>query len=1010
MTIRFLVIKILTLAAAIVALVVPGIASAHQGGVSSPPHPSGFKGLKQELGDGCRSLFVITSANGAKKGCTHGPDPAPPGATPPARTRSVSELRMLTPTATLDSGPACEGNGTSGNRVQAVYAYPADRPDRSASVVPLVRSWAGAMDDVYFESARETAGSRRIRMVTEPAPSGACRVNVVTLPLTATGDDSFGNTIAEARAAGLTSSARRFVIWMDSTAASGASICGIGQMFPDDRAGQDNPNNGGVVTGEGGLVSRIDQQCWGSATHSVEAHELGHNLGAVQASAPNTSGGGHCVDEWDIMCYSDSPNFPVMTFLCGTQMGDSSHDNRLDCNHDDYFHTSPAAGSYLATHWNVARNNFLREAGLEHDATTVTATGDGDTVVEPGESVSFTERVRNRAAATATGIAGTISSPSGDVTPGSGAKSYPNAAPDATTTNASAYTATLAAATPCGAIVPITVHLTSDQGTHDVAAPLRSGSPGPPSTTSTSPAAPIPDNNASGVSVPLTVTGTGLVADVDVTVDIAHTWVEDLDATLTGPGGTTVELFSDVGGSGDNFTGTVLDDEAATAITAATAPFTGAHRPESALSALDGEPIAGTWTLNVSDDTAQDTGTVSGWGVTRRDAVCATSGSAEISGPTLAFTAAGGAANAITVSQSGSTYTISDTGSPVQPGPGCTPVTSGEVTCTSAAVTAVSVSTGDGNDTVTSTGSRAMRIDGGSGNDTLTGGSGADTIDGGSAGDVIAGGAGVDTATYVTRTAAVTVDIDGVKDDGSSSDGATATNRDNVMTDVENLTGGSASDTLTGSTISNTIDGGPGGDTIGGAGGSDTATYATRTAAVTVDIDGVKDDGSSTDGATATNRDNVKTDVENLTGGSASDTLTGSAVANRIDGGRGGDIIAGLGGADTVTYAFRTAAVTVDNDGVRDDGGVEDGATVASRDNVKTDVENLTGGAGADTLRAVLADAVVNVLTGGAGDDKLKTREGATAIDKLLCGLGTDQYDRDPSDTVSLCETSAVLP
>jgi len=45
----------------------------------------------------------------------------------------------------------------------------------------------------------------------------------------------------------------------------------------------------------------------------------------------------------------------------------------------------------------------------------------------------------------------------------------------------------------------------------------------------------------------------GMLTDVDVTLDISHAWDADLDVYLISPGGTKVELFTDVGSGGDNF-------------------------------------------------------------------------------------------------------------------------------------------------------------------------------------------------------------------------------------------------------------------------------------------------------------------------------------------------------------------------------------------------------------------------------------------------------------------------
>jgi subtilisin family serine protease/subtilisin-like proprotein convertase family protein len=103
------------------------------------------------------------------------------------------------------------------------------------------------------------------------------------------------------------------------------------------------------------------------------------------------------------------------------------------------------------------------------------------------------------------------------------------------------------------------------------------------------------------------------IADVDVGLDITHTFDGDLDVFLLAPDGTRVELFTDVGGGGANFVRTVLDDEASVSIQTGGAPFTGRFRPEGQLSALDNRQTLGTWTLQITDDAGADVGTLTGW-------------------------------------------------------------------------------------------------------------------------------------------------------------------------------------------------------------------------------------------------------------------------------------------------------------------------------------------------------------------------------------------------------------
>jgi len=114
-------------------------------------------------------------------------------------------------------------------------------------------------------------------------------------------------------------------------------------------------------------------------------------------------------------------------------------------------------------------------------------------------------------------------------------------------------------------------------------------------------------------------------ATVEVTLNITHTYDEDLDVYLEGPTGITIELFTDVGGSDDDFTNTVLSDSAAQAIDdpgplppAPTAPFTGTYRPGggASLSDFTNGPMSGEWKLHVRDDRTGDVGTLVDWKLT----------------------------------------------------------------------------------------------------------------------------------------------------------------------------------------------------------------------------------------------------------------------------------------------------------------------------------------------------------------------------------------------------------
>ena len=123
----------------------------------------------------------------------------------------------------------------------------------------------------------------------------------------------------------------------------------------------------------------------------------------------------------------------------------------------------------------------------------------------------------------------------------------------------------------------------------------------------------IPDNATVKDSIVVNIANAFNVVDVNVRIDtLNHTWDSDLSFTLT-RGAASCNIIANVGGSGDNFRNTVLNDSATTPIASGTAPFTGTFIPSSPLSSLNGVPVNGSWVLTITDNATGDTGLLKAW-------------------------------------------------------------------------------------------------------------------------------------------------------------------------------------------------------------------------------------------------------------------------------------------------------------------------------------------------------------------------------------------------------------
>jgi Ca2+-binding RTX toxin-like protein len=273
----------------------------------------------------------------------------------------------------------------------------------------------------------------------------------------------------------------------------------------------------------------------------------------------------------------------------------------------------------------------------------------------------------------------------------------------------------------------------------------------------------------------------------------------------------------------------------------------------------------------------------------------------------LRYAAVAGEVNNVTFTRvSGETFRVTEVGTTIVAGTGCTQESANVVTCTTQGGRPIIANLGDQNDTATSKTSRTVRFFGEDGNDRLAGASGRDTIDGGNGDDSLTGGSGGDL-----------------------------------------MRGGAGNDTLAGNQGNDNIQGGDGNDTLDGGNNNDSES-----------------------------------------GGNGDDTLKEGSAPN------GADNLSGDSGNDTVDYSFRPAPVNV----AIDDQAFDGDRRSQERDNVRSTIDRVLGGAGSDVL--IGRDGPADTFVGGAGDDVIDPLRGDDHVDG---GAGIDQIrlrDLSPDDVV----------
>lgn len=301
----------------------------------APPCPA--RAHLEGLGRGCLGhdgLFTLYDDAGRLVARTHGPDHA-------HADEPVTTDTHLYP----ERDPACAEDPTLRHYVHIIEAHASDDPyeDQTARI----QSLTGKANHAFHKAAQVDGRSRDIRVLCND--QGRPVITTLTLPTPRAGA-SFQTIVSDIRTSQHPDGplddpdVKYWVYYQDDQA---CRCAGIASIWSDDSASVTNDHNSADEPLFAVTFDRDSVRTW--------LHELAHTMGAVQDSAPNASGAGHCNDGLDILCYSDGgPTSDYDDTVCDDW-------DTFDCGQDDYFDPDPPPLSYLDTHWNLAhpRNRFV---------------------------------------------------------------------------------------------------------------------------------------------------------------------------------------------------------------------------------------------------------------------------------------------------------------------------------------------------------------------------------------------------------------------------------------------------------------------------------------------------------------------------------------------------------------------------------------------------------------------------------------------------------------------------